>query len=133
MNEGKDIDLEEDSANQYIHSAQSRALLMQKLSREVDSKDSGQAIMSQNFNNQPAVPQFIQTMPTNCLLLNNMFDATSVDLKKDPGYFLDIKEQVTSVCSDMGKVEKVWVEQNSPGNVWVKFHKDHVQGAIKAQ
>lgn len=29
-----DYDLEEDSANQYIHSAQSRALLMQKLSRE---------------------------------------------------------------------------------------------------
>lgn len=31
---GGDYDLEDDSANQYIHSAQSRALLMQKLSRE---------------------------------------------------------------------------------------------------
>jgi RNA recognition motif-containing protein len=38
MNTGKqDYDLEDDSANQYIHSAQSRALLMQKLSRESKS------------------------------------------------------------------------------------------------
>jgi hypothetical protein len=39
-----------------------------------------------------------------------MFDPIGVDLKKDPAYFLDIKEQVTDVCSEMGKVEKVWVE-----------------------
>ena len=30
----KDYDLEDDSANQFIHSAQSRVILMQKLSRE---------------------------------------------------------------------------------------------------
>jgi hypothetical protein len=35
------------------------------------------------------------------------------------------------VCSEMGRVEKVWVEQNSPGNVWVKFYKEHIQGAIE--
>jgi hypothetical protein len=62
-----------------------------------------------------------------------MFDPDQVDLKRDPAYFIDIKEQVFDVCSEMGKVEKVWVEQNSPGNVWVKFHKDHVQGAQRAQ
>ena len=33
-NQRGDYDLDEDTANQYIHSAQSRALLMQKLSRE---------------------------------------------------------------------------------------------------
>ena len=37
------------------------------------------------------------------------------------------------MCSEMGKVEKVWVEQNSPGNVWVKFNKGDVQCAINAQ
>lgn len=31
-------------------------------------------------------------MPTCCLLLNNMFDPNTVDLKRDPAYFLDIKE-----------------------------------------
>jgi hypothetical protein len=39
---------------------------------------------------------------------------------------------VTDVCGEFGKVEKVWVEQNSPGNVWVKFHKDHLGGSVKA-
>lgn len=32
-----------------------------------------------------------------------------------------------------GRVEKVWVEQNSPGNVWVKFNKADVQAAQQAQ
>lgn len=60
MNAGKgEYDLEDDSANQYIHSAQSRALLMQKLSRESNKQDTGQAIMSQNFNNQPLIPQYV--------------------------------------------------------------------------
>jgi len=49
-------------------------------------------------------------LPSNCLLLNNMFDPDQVDLKKDPAYFIDIKEQVEEVCSEFGKVEKVWVE-----------------------
>ena len=39
MGNQKDYDLEDDSANQYIHSAQSRALLMQKLSRETNKND----------------------------------------------------------------------------------------------
>jgi RNA recognition motif-containing protein len=34
MGSRKDYDLEDDNANQYIHSSQSRAVLMQKLSRE---------------------------------------------------------------------------------------------------
>jgi RNA recognition motif-containing protein len=34
MTNRHEYDLEDDSANQYIHSAQSRALLMQKLSRD---------------------------------------------------------------------------------------------------
>ena len=40
---------------------------------------------------------------------------------------------MNDICGTMGKVEKVWVEQNSPGNVWVKFNSSNVGGAIKAQ
>jgi hypothetical protein len=58
-------------------------------------------------------------------------------LKKDPAFFIDIKEQVEDICKSMATqgrgVEKVWVEQNSPGNVWVKFSKNDVQGAQNAQ
>jgi len=39
-----------------------------------------------------------------------MFDPALVDLKKDPAFFIDIKEQVEDICNEMGKVEKVWVE-----------------------
>jgi hypothetical protein len=42
MGSKKEYDLEEDGANQYLHSAQSRALLMAKLSRENTNQDTGQ-------------------------------------------------------------------------------------------
>ena len=60
-----------------------------------------------------------------------------VDLKKDPAFFIDIKEQVEDICKEFAtqgrSVEKVWVEQNSPGNVWVKFNKNDILGAQNAQ
>jgi hypothetical protein len=36
----------------------------------------------------------MQNAPSIAILLNNMFDGKSVDLKRDPSFFLDIKEQV---------------------------------------
>ena len=37
------------------------------------------------------------------------------------------------VCAESGKVEKVWIEQNSKGNVWVKFAANQVNGAAKTK
>ena len=59
----------------------------------------------------------------------NLFDPTIVDLKKDPSFFIDIKEQVIQVCNDFGKVEKVFVEQRSEGRVWVKYSENDLKGA----
>jgi hypothetical protein len=73
-------------------------MLMQKLSRGESmvpgAQDSGQAIKSSNFANNPmgAFTQFTQAQPSNCVLLNNMFDPEGVDLRKDPAFFIDIKE-----------------------------------------
>lgn len=43
-----------------------------------------------------------------------MFDQDQVDLKKDPAFFIDIKEQVEDICKELATqgrgVEKVWVE-----------------------
>ena len=69
-------------------------------------------------------------MPSNCLLFNNMFDPNSVDLKRDPAFFIDIKEQVEDIGNEFGKVEKVWVEQ-AAGNVWMKFNKSDIPAATK--
>ena len=63
--QNRDMDLEEDTGAQYIHSAQSRLLLMQKLSRgesgilpATQNQDQGQAIKNQNFTNHPAIAQY---------------------------------------------------------------------------
>lgn len=50
-----------------------------------------------------------------------MFDLDKVDLRKDPSFFIDIKDQVIQACNGFGPVDKVYIEQNSDGNVWVKF------------
>ena len=62
-----------------------------------------------------------------------MFDAAQVDLQEDPSFFLDIKEQVQDICEEMGgRVDKIYVEQNSAGNVWVKYMRDNLEAAKKA-
>jgi hypothetical protein len=103
---------------------------MQKLSRDQATPE--QSVKTQNFSNHPMVlqPQMTQVQPSNCLLLSNMFDPSHADLRKDPTFFLDIKEQVEDVCKELGRLEKVWVEQNSPGNVWVKFAKTDIEAAV---
>lgn len=50
-----------------------------------------------------------------------MFDVKSVDLRKDPSFFIDIKDQVIQAGNSFGPVDKVYIEQDSDGNVWVKF------------
>ena len=62
-----------------------------------------------------------------------MFDPTQVDLQKDPSFFMDIKDQVASVCNDFGKIERIYPEQNSDGFVWVQFRADDIAGAIRTQ
>lgn len=34
-----------------------------------------------------------------------------------------------SVCTDFGKVERIYVEQNSDGRVWVQFKAEDMGGA----
>ena len=56
-----------------------------------------------------------------------------MDLKKDPSFFIDIKEQVIQICNDFGRVDKVFVEQRSEGRVWIRFQETDLKGAIKTQ
>jgi hypothetical protein len=70
-------------------------MLMQKLSRgEAVVPDGGQSIKGANFVNNPmsSAGAFTQVQPSNCVLLTNMFDPELVDLRKDPAFFIDIKE-----------------------------------------
>jgi hypothetical protein len=74
----------------------------------------------QNFPGQRGQSD-LRNEPSNCVLLENMFEPLKVDLKKDPYFFIEIKEQVNNVCMEWGRVEKVYIEQNSPGHVFIKF------------
>ena len=62
-----------------------------------------------------------------------MFDATQIDLRKDPSFFIDIKEQVAGVCAEYGKTERIYVEQNSDGHVWAQFRTEDIAGATRLQ
>ena len=59
-----------------------------------------------------------------------MFDNSVVDLNRDPNFYIDIKNEVESVCSSWGMIERIYIEQESLGNVWIKFGgKDALQNS----
>uniref|UniRef100_A0A1D1XJ94 RNA-binding protein 39 n=1 Tax=Anthurium amnicola TaxID=1678845 RepID=A0A1D1XJ94_9ARAE len=76
-----------------------------------------------------AVPQ-VDTIgvPSECLLLKNMFDPTA---ETEPDFDLDIKEDVRDECSKFGMVKHIFVEKNSAGFVYLRF--DSVTSAMNAQ
>lgn len=39
-----------------------------------------------------AAVSLTQPHPSNCLMFQNMFDQKKVDLRKDPSFFIDIKD-----------------------------------------
>jgi hypothetical protein len=53
-----------------------------------------------------------------------MWDQSSVDLSTNASFFIDLKDDVKTFVSDMGKVDKIYVEQGSVGNIWIRFDND---------
>ena len=118
---GNDVLFTGEMDDESLANIQGKQAVMQKLSR-VDS-------MNPNLMyavGGPVVPQ------SNCVLLSNLFDPREVDLDKDPDFFNETYEDVFDQSSNFGKVDFLWVDQNSLGNVWVKFEKDLVQAAAQA-
>lgn len=63
---------------------------MQKL---MGDKDVGNLRPAEPKAPQEAAPvSLTQPNPSNCLLFSNMFDQKKVDLRKDPSFFIDIKD-----------------------------------------
>jgi len=146
-------DLDEDMNGGLLHNAQSRQVLMQKLSRDgVGFNPGGMNYPSlpslttpnptsipnsitnianmygnsnqpiYNNNGQLINPQmaFGQVAQSNCVLLSNLFDQ-NVDLVQEPNFFSEIYEDVYEECSQFGKIILLWIDEKSPGNIWVKF------------
>lgn len=122
LQDSSSFDLDDESGNNYLQTAQSRAILMQKLQRDPqEGMDlAGMANVQQQEPPQPSKPQ-TSLLPTNCILLSNMFDVNEVDLVNDPGYFVDLKEEIEDECKKFGEVENTFIEASKEGNVWIKF------------
>lgn len=116
---GPDLDLEEKGYT--IGSGRHRAALIRELNR------------SKGETNDLLVKHSSLTAVSNCLLLNNLFDPTEMNLDEERDFFQEIKDQVLDICEEVGKVDKVWVDDKSRGNVWVKFNIDSIKGAQEAQ
>ncbi|KAM0949823.1 putative RNA recognition motif domain, splicing factor, RBM39, splicing factor RBM39, linker [Dioscorea sansibarensis] len=67
-------------------------------------------------------------VPSECLLLKNMFDPT---IETQPDFDIDIKEDVRDECSKFGTVKHIFVDKNSAGFVYLRF--DSPTAAINAQ
>ncbi|KAJ7967135.1 RNA-binding protein 39 [Quillaja saponaria] len=67
-------------------------------------------------------------VPSECLLLKNMFDPND---EKEPGFDLDIKEDVQDECSKYGNLKHIYVDKNTAGFVYLRF--ENTQSALSAQ
>lgn len=49
----------------------------------------------------------------------------------EPNFFDEVKEDMHEECSNYGQIEKIWVDKNSIGNVWIKFANKNTGAAAK--
>ncbi|CAM8987418.1 unnamed protein product [Rhodiola kirilowii] len=147
-------DLDDDEGGGLSLNAQSRAMLMQKLDRtgvslNIANSFGAPALSASGlplppgsvFGTTPIVPSFGQPpvaaapivdpigIPSECLLLKNMFDPSLEPTESD--FELDIKEDVEDECSKYGKVKHIHVDKNSAGFVYLRF--ENSQAAMNAQ
>ncbi|KAI3515231.1 hypothetical protein L1887_14027 [Cichorium endivia] len=135
-------DFDDDEGGGLSLNARSRALLMQKLDRS-GTTTSALGIPTNNSTGlaPPGVPfsavavppvtvPSIESIgvPSECLLLKNMFDP---ELEDEPDFDLDIKDDVQSECSKYGKLRHIYVEKESAGLVYLRF--ENTPSAVAAQ
>lgn len=102
-----------------LHNIQSKMTLMQKLNKDTNAMIG-------------AFPPISTVSQSHCVLLTNLFDPNQVDLEKDPDFYNDTYIDVKEQCMKYGDVDKIYVDENSMGNVWVKFANKDNQAAQKA-
>ncbi|CAN1847808.1 RNA-binding protein rsd1 [Linum perenne] len=151
----KSADFDDDDGGGLSLNAQSRAMLMQKLDRSGIATSSISSSLGVPMLNGSAQTPQTMTLPINgqatlggalpvhvlpapayqsigkpseCLLLQNMFDPST---ETEPDFDLDIKDDVEEECSKYGRVKHIYVEKNSAGFVYLRF--DTMEGAARAQ
>ncbi|GFP89062.1 RNA-binding protein 39 [Phtheirospermum japonicum] len=139
-------DFDDDEGSGLPLNAHSRALLMQKLDRTgtASSINVASAVPILGQTPIPVLPGLtagglsmpalaappIDTVgvPSECLLLKNMFDPND---EADSDFDLDIKDDCEKECIKYGKLKHIYVDKNSAGFVYMRF--ENATSAMDAQ
>ncbi len=100
----------------YLYSAGSKQSLMNKLSANTGAP---------SYSNLARPP--ISTVTTPYLIMTNMFKMEGTT----PAFFEDLKKEVQAQCDQFGVVERIFIERNNQGNIWIKYA--DTASALKAQ
>ncbi|RDX93788.1 RNA-binding protein 39, partial [Mucuna pruriens] len=137
----KSADLDDDEGGLTLN-AHSRALLMQRLAGTDIPASIGMPVVNGSVPAQqvPIGASVLPTqvmptpvvepvgIPSECLLLKNMFDPST---ETEPDFDIDIKEDVEEECSKYGRVKHIFVDKKSAGFVYLRF--ETVEAASAAQ
>ncbi|CAN1276399.1 RNA-binding protein rsd1 [Linum perenne] len=138
-------DFDDDEGGGLALNARSRVMLMQKLDRSGTSSRYcftapppllPGAVVPQSVASllPPGLPgaaiPTLETIgvPSECLLLKNMFDPQT---ETEPDFDQDIKDDVEEECSKFGTLRHIFVDKNSMGLVYLRF--ENTQAALGAQ
>jgi hypothetical protein len=69
----------------------------------------------------------ISTVTTPYLIMTNMFKMEGTT----PAFFEDMKREVQKQTEEYGVVERIFIEKNNQGNIWIKY--SDTASALKAQ
>lgn len=69
----------------------------------------------------------ISTVTTPYLIMTNMFKMEGTT----PHFFDELKKEITKEVEVYGTVERIFIEKNNQGNIWIKY--SDTASAIKAQ
>jgi len=112
----------------YVGSS-NRHALMTKLARKEDELQTGSfSMIASNLAELGAT-----NVPSHCLVLTNLFDPKQNEEKSEGFNPLDIKDDVYFECNKFGPVEKIYVDDKSNGNVFLKFANNNIEAAVKAK
>jgi RNA-binding protein 23/39 len=104
------------SGGEFLHSAGNKQLLMNSLA----GQSSGPSYS--NLHRPP-----ISTVTTPYLIMTGMFKMEGTT----PAYFDNLKRDVQKQAEEFGVIERVFIEKNNQGNVWIKY--SDTASASKAQ
>lgn len=123
---GKSLKVGEANENntfiQHDENIDGRNELMAKLSKVSNTITS--------MNNTATI---LESIDTSCIILTNLFNLNDERFITDEFFEEDLIEDVKEQCENFGRIEKIWIDKNSQGNIWIKYDKrNDPKSAFKA-